>query len=402
MKIGVVTGSFPEVSETFVVNQINSLKTFGHDVSVFCFKMDVANSCFDAFDLIEEAIVLNWKSFMPATIFKKFFLIKLILIKALLRGVFIDLFFSLFFKKGKIVNTHNFFKQYFKYYFKIQNYSILHIHFGTNAVNMIEQIKAFNKKTIVTFHGYDAHNYSEHFYKTLFNQPNVFFTVNTNYVKKRIVALGASNSKISILPMGLDTDYFKPKVKKNSKVFNLLFVGRLIPLKAPLMSIKIVHRLKLELQRQVCFHIVGDGSEMEVCKAYVSDHNLESNVVFHGSKPQDYIKQLMEQSDVFLFPGIIDQNGRCEAQGLVIQEAQSMKLPVVISDVGGMKEGVVDGESGFVVTEKNLEEFVKKIVFLIEHEEVRKKMGEIGREFVKQHYDSTFLHKKWLEIYSEL
>jgi colanic acid/amylovoran biosynthesis glycosyltransferase len=111
----------------------------------------------------------------------------------------------------------------------------------------------------------------------------------------------------------------------------------------------------------------------------------------------------MDKSDVFLLPGIHDDvTGRAENQGLVIQEAQSMELPVVVSDAGGMKYGLIHTETGFVVKERDLTEFVEKLEILIEDSVLRKAMGVRGRDYVEKQFDSEVLCEKLLSYYNEV
>src|SRR5690606_20694081 len=103
---------------------------------------------------------------------------------------------------------------------------------------------------------------------------------------------------------------------------------------------------------------------------------------------------------IFLFPGIHDpDSGRCETQGLVVQEAQAMEIPVIVSDVGGIKYGMIDGVTGFVVREGDVEGFVRKIKQLVFDPGLRNKMGRAGRMFVVERYDNRVLGKKLEEIY---
>jgi len=77
-----------------------------------------------------------------------------------------------------------------------------------------------------------------------------------------------------------------------------------------------------------------------------------------------------------------------------------MGIPVIISDLGGMKEGIIPNESGFVVEAGNVEMYIEKIKLLHDNPELRKKMGVTGMNFVKSNYDSTILNQKLLNIYN--
>jgi colanic acid/amylovoran biosynthesis glycosyltransferase len=83
----------------------------------------------------------------------------------------------------------------------------------------------------------------------------------------------------------------------------------------------------------------------------------------------------------------------------VLQEAQAMELPVVVSDVGGMKYGLIDGKTGFVVKEGDVEGFVKNVERLIKHPELKIAMGLSGRQFVIQNYDNHTLLDSLIAIY---
>ena len=126
---------------------------------------------------------------------------------------------------------------------------------------------------------------------------------------------------------------------------------------------------------------------------------LEANVSLIGSKTQEEIQSILNNSDLFIYPGIKDSYGRCENQGLVIQEAMAMGLPVIVSRVGGMQEGVIDGKTGYLIEENNLAAFVNKVKFLIENREIGIQMGEDARIYVQTYYDSQNVTKKVIELY---
>lgn len=78
------------------------------------------------------------------------------------------------------------------------------------------------------------------------------------------------------------------------------------------------------------------------------------------------------KAHVFVLAGIQAQNGEIEAQGLVVQEAQSMELPLVVTDAGGIPEGMLPGVSGFVVPQKDPMAIAEKVRFLLENPDVRR------------------------------
>jgi colanic acid/amylovoran biosynthesis glycosyltransferase len=397
LKIAMVTGLFPAVSETFVVNQIVVLKEAGHKVDVFCFKKN-QEIIHDGHKGIKNVKVLAWRQFMPQSYVKKLFKIIEILLKSISKGLLL-VFLQALFLNGKL-NTYTFFKTYFDYFFKLGGYDVVHVHFGNNAVLLLPQLKYFNKKIIVTFHGFDAHNYDADFYSGLLKLDAVKFTANSEFLKQKLVRLGFLSSKILVLPDGIDTNFFMPN-KIVHKTYNILFVGRLIALKAPLLAIQIVEKLIQQGYKNICLTIIGEGDQLNICKNYIKANNLNEYISLVGSKSQKEIVDYMNHSDVFLFPGIIDSDGRCETQALVLREAQAMELPVIISNVGGMREGMINGETGFVVPEKDVDAFVERLLFFISNPNEHEVIGKAAREYVKEHFDIKDLGTQLLGLYTK-
>ena len=153
----------------------------------------------------------------------------------------------------------------------------------------------------------------------------------------------------------------------------------------------------------VRLHLIGKGYLLEQLKAQAQDYHLEDCVIFYGALSQQAIKHRYEEADVFILPGRFEaETGRAETQGLVIQEAQAMELPVVVSDAGGMKYGLIPNESGYVVEEEKLEGFVEAVEILILNAGLKVRMGKRGRTFIEENYENKILLKKLLKIYKGL
>jgi glycosyltransferase involved in cell wall biosynthesis len=88
-----------------------------------------------------------------------------------------------------------------------------------------------------------------------------------------------------------------------------------------------------------------------------------------------------------------------ESFGLVATEAMLSKKPVIASNIGGLKEIVVDNETGFLFNHKNVVDLQRKIELLVQDNELRKKMGEKGHIRVKEHFSSEKYVKKIEKLY---
>ena len=208
-------------------------------------------------------------------------------------------------------------------------------------------------------------------------------------------------SQVRIIPVGLSLDYFKPVSQINTKV-RLVFLGRLVYLKGGLLLVEIFHRLSqnnsgLELV------IIGDGDKRKEIEKKINEYGLADSVFLRGGLSQDEVINEFKSSSIYVYSGLFDPIFKAgDTQGLVVQEAQAMELPVVCSDIGGIKYGMVDGETGFLVREGNIEDFIEKIQYLIDHPELREKMGKAGRTFVNNNFDSKVIGDRLMQAYQDI
>lgn len=103
--------------------------------------------------------------------------------------------------------------------------------------------------------------------------------------------------------------------------------------------------------------------------------------------PQRYLSAM----DIFMFPSYR------EGFGNVVIEAEAMGVPVVVSDIPGPQNGMVDGVTGFKVPAREVLPLVEKTSVLIEDDELREKFGKAGAKFVVDNFDSRVLIKKIIE-----
>lgn len=406
--IAVIVNYFPTVSETFIVNQINSLMDSRYEISLYAYHQvnaKVLHTSFKTHNLLDR---VRYFVKPPKSKVKRFVVFLQWTFKH-----FKQIDWSLYFKTlnvfayGKDAYT---LKLFFEAQWFLVPYQadVIHAHFGMVG-NRLAYLKAKgvlpkDLPLLTTFHGYDLEpnqltTYKD-LYKHLFAQATAF-TVNTPYLEGLLNQVNCHQLPVHILPVGLDTDFFKrTKQKTDLSYFELVFCGKLIALKGPDMAISIVKKLHERGYTQVRLHIIGSGELQAQLGQQVQMVNLQEAVVFYNHLTQEAVKSRFEQADVFILPGRKDpENGRAETQGLVIQEAQAMELPVVVSDVGGMKYGLIDGETGFVVNEEDVDGFVNVIERLIKHPELKNTMGISGRQYVANTFSNSVLIEKLLFIY---
>lgn len=394
-KIAFFVDSFPSISETFIVNQIIGLLDAGHQVCIYAqtkATTNIVHPVINEYKLLDKTIFLE--DFPKDRLKKVGILLKGFLNQPLFVGKWIFLFLNN--KKNWTLSVYSLLP-----FLKCPQYDVVHAHFG-NVGNYLAQLRNAgmfkNAKFVATFHGYDM-MVKPIVYTKLFNS-DVTITVNSEYSKNQIIKLGCPISKIDILPVGLDTTYFQRKNFQH-QIFTLLFVGRLISLKGPNLFINICKELADRYKMNFKAVMIGEGELKQQLELQIESLKLTSIIELAGAKTQNQIRQYMHRANLFVLPGITD-NGRAEAQGLVIQEAQSMQLPVLVSDAGGMQEGMQDGITGFVIKEGDIKGFADKIIFLVQDQQLRRRMGEKGSIYVESFFDTRLLTEKLIKLYKRL
>lgn len=402
MRIAVVVDTFPTVSETFVVNQIIGFIESGHDVQIFAFykgpeqKIHDSINQFGLLDRVTYPRNFTKQKYKSALKFFYFLLINCFSLNYLL---LLELLFKLAFNSSRLERI-----EFLQWFIFNKPFDLVHAHFGPIGQRMssLKRYKSLKKTRLFnSFHGYDLSpcqlDYNKIRYGELFKYADGFI-VNTPYLKSILKEVKGNLNNVHEIPVGLDTNFFRP-AKLERRPDSILFCGRLIKLKAPDLAIKIAYELTKK-GIEIHLSIAGTGEMENELRNLVRLLNITKNVSFLGEVSQEEVKVLMNTHQVFLFPGRHDPiTGRAETQGLVIQEAQAMQLPVLVSDAGGMKYGLIDGETGFVIRENDISSFVEKILFLFNSPNHLKIMGVAGRSFVKKYYSFDLITKKHLEVF---
>jgi glycosyltransferase involved in cell wall biosynthesis len=114
-----------------------------------------------------------------------------------------------------------------------------------------------------------------------------------------------------------------------------------------------------------------------------------------GERDNQVVNEILTISDIFV---LITE---FEALGLAALEAMINKLPVVLSNVGGLTELINNGEGGFLIDDKKLEEFSDKISFLIENQEIRKQFGDKNKETTQRIFSLINMVEGYKNLYSK-
>ncbi|MBI2629253.1 glycosyltransferase family 4 protein [Candidatus Pacearchaeota archaeon] len=250
-----------------------------------------------------------------------------------------------------------------------------YIHIGDTFTLPVGMVLAalFNKKISVTLYGLDI-TYPSEVYQSVFI-PLVKkcdkIIVISEATKQEAINKGISKDKLVVMPCGVNIDDFSINKDKNKlkedieKKFNLnlkdkkilLTVGRLVKRKGVEWFI---NEIMPKLEKSYIYLISGEGKEEENITKAIKNNNLEKRVFLLGRADFETLKILYNISDVFVMPNI-KVEGDMEGFGIVAIESASVGLPVVASDIEGIKDAVIKNKTGYLVKEKSTKEFIKSI-----------------------------------------
>ncbi|SMQ15733.1 phosphatidylinositol alpha-1,6-mannosyltransferase [Streptomyces sp. Ag82_O1-12] len=214
------------------------------------------------------------------------------------------------------------------------------------------------------------------------------------YTRSRIAPAltpGAA-ARMAQLPPGVDEKTFHPgsggdEVRARLGLTDrpvVVCVSRLVRRKGQDTLIRALPRI-LAAEPDTVLLIVGGGPYEKDLRRLAHETGVASAVRFTGAVPWSELPAHYGAGDVFAMPCRTRRGGLdVEGLGIVYLEASATGLPVVAGDSGGAPDAVLDGETGWVVKGGSPEEAADRITVLLGDAELRRRMGERGREWVEE------------------
>ncbi len=214
-------------------------------------------------------------------------------------------------------------------------------------------------------------------------------------------------SKIQVIPLGFDLEKFHLNKEENRKItrdkFNLsedeiaiAIVGRLAPIKNHSFFLDVIEQVLKITSKKIQVFIVGDGEDKDKIESQVNEINQK-----FGNKIQmtSWIKNIGEFNAGMDIMCLTSDN---EGTPVSLIEAQAGDLPIVTTDVGGVRDVVLEGETGWIIPKNNISLFTEKLLLLVEVEEERTRMSQNGWDFVKNKFHYTTLVNNMETYYKTL
>jgi len=204
--------------------------------------------------------------------------------------------------------------------------------------------------------------------------------------------LGVPASKVTMTPNGRDPRVFYPRLDgRDAELPVVAFVGALTEGKRPTRFVEAVAALR---RRGLPFRavLIGDGALREA----VAGPAVEADVELLGSRSD--VAELLGRADVMVFPS------RPQGEGMpgVLIEGGLSGLPIVATDVPGVRSVIEDGSTGYVVGVEDLDGMVEALARLVEDEELRRSMGKSARVRCITQFSIGAVGALWLRVLTPL
>ncbi|WP_103019979.1 N-acetyl-alpha-D-glucosaminyl L-malate synthase BshA [Salinibacter altiplanensis] len=287
---------------------------------------------------------------------------------------------------------------------------LLHVHYAlphASSAVMAQQIlnsEDLDLPVVTTLHGTDI---------TLIGRdpsfaPVVTWSINasdgvtavSDYLRQETYDHFEVSQDIEVVPNFIDTDRFVRQDKEHFKQALcpngekvIVHVSNFRSVKNTDQVVEVFHRLQNGTSN-VKLLLVGDGPERVPTERKARELGVYDDVRFLGK--QDPIEEILSIADVFLMPS------GSETFGLAALEAMACEVPVVASEVGGLPELIVHGETGFLCPLDDIDEFTKCTRTLLDDEELHDEMAAAARTRAVETFDIDHVVPLYEDYYERI
>jgi N-acetyl-alpha-D-glucosaminyl L-malate synthase BshA len=221
-------------------------------------------------------------------------------------------------------------------------------------------------------------------------------TAVSEFLRARTEDSFQTSKQIDVIPNFVDVSKFRPDGADVGKDLFcpsgqplIIHASNFRPVKNIAGVLKVFSRVRGELDCRLV--MVGDGPERLPAEKLCGQLGIEGDVLFLGN--QECIERILPVADILLLPS------EHESFGLICLEAMSCGVPVVATNVGGVKEVVGHGRTGFLHDPYDIENMAESVLELLRDEDKRTAFGRVAREVATEQFEISTVVKKYVELY---
>lgn len=396
MSVTFLTGIFPKISETFILNQASGLIDSGCDLNIYASdrpKDEVQHSVIDEYDLSDRTEYIP----IPHSPLSGILTVSTS-IETLFRHPN-EVFESI--RRGReglprIACLHAFKNRQ-------RTSDIYHAHFGSVGVRWDFIPDLSSSSMVVSFYGFDvalALRDETGAYSQLFDRVDAV-TVLSEDMREDLCKAGCPVEKTTIQPIPVDVEEFTftPPIPPQDGPVRIVTVARFVEKKGIDDALEAV--AEVASHYNIRYELIGDGPLHDKIESKIVELGLEDIVTLHGYCSLSQIKDTLHKSHLFLLASKTTSDGMKEGTPTVLLEAQAVGLPVISTYHAGIPEIVSDGKSGVLVPEDDPVALSRALNNLLSNREQWTKMGAAGRKFVEEKHSIPSVTQSLSQIYQK-
>jgi glycosyltransferase involved in cell wall biosynthesis len=283
---------------------------------------------------------------------------------------------------------------------------LVHAHFGTDGLRALPLAERLGVPLITSLRGYDVTRsraslllsgrlswmrYAVN--ERALQRRGALFLAVSDALRRRAIGRGYPADRIITHYNGVDLERFPAGA---GGADTILFVGRLVEKKGVetlLEAFALVRRAR----PAACLVIIGDGPLLSPLKASAGEA-----VRFLGALGPEAVGDWMRRSTLLAAPSVTARDGDAEGLPNVLVEAASSALPAVGSDHSGIPEAIIEGETGFIVPERDAKKLADRLVTILSDPNQRDRMGAAARAMAERKFDFARQMQRLETIYDDV
>lgn len=274
-------------------------------------------------------------------------------------------------------------------YLTQQKIDVVFAEYGMVGASVTEACQLANVPLVIHYHGADVHHREtvklyHDLYQKAFKYASGLIAVSGD-MAKALIAMGAPADKVVTASCGVDTLAFPVlDISKTGRAF--LAIGRFVKKKSPTSVIK-AFRMVLDKFPDATLAMVGTGPLFDEVKAEISQLQLQNSVTLYGGLKADQVKGLFAQARCFVQHSVTAADGDMEGTPVTILEAGSSGLAIVSTQHAGIKEAVINGETGYLVPEHDIEGMANYMIKIAADVDLAVELGKKEAAHIRENYD---------------
>jgi glycosyltransferase involved in cell wall biosynthesis len=295
---------------------------------------------------------------------------------------------------------------------RLKNFDIVHLHYpffgATEPIWLAKILGLVGKKLVIHYH-MDIESLpitakilswpNNIIRASLFGRADAITCASLDYLQNSQIkdSYKTEPAKFFTIPFGVDLEKFKPADDWHKKKNNILFVAALDRAHY-FKGLDILLKAMTHINKEIKLTIVGSGELLADYQTQAKELEIAERVVFAGAVADKELPKYYQQADLLVLPSI----NKHEAFGLVLLEALASGVPVVASDLPGVRSVFVDSQQGYLSLPGDINSLTEKIKQVLDNDANWQKMCQQAHAWAEEKYSWKKVGKSLNSLYLEL